>query len=58
MYAIRSYYGSLAESKEKAEGFASRAYAMLFVVLLAFLIVMEIIMPFAMIIFAPGFDVV
>ncbi len=55
---VPMFSGSLAESKEKAEGFASRAYAMLFVVLLAFLIVMEIIMPFAMIIFAPGFDAI
>ncbi len=50
------FSGALTESKEKAESFASRSYAMLFIILLAFLIIMEIIMPFAMMVFAPGFD--
>ena len=44
------------KGKSSARVFAMEAFSILFYILLVFTIIMELLMPFAMIILAPGFD--
>ncbi len=46
------------EGESRAKVFAKTAFSLLFYVLLIFTIVMELVMPYAMIILAPGFDAI
>lgn len=44
------------KGKDKARLFAKEAFSLLFYILLIFTILMEILMPYAMVVLAPGFD--
>ncbi len=50
------FTGELHKSKQEALAFAKTAFSFLFYVLLIFVIIMEILMPGLMFLFAPGFD--
>ena len=47
-----------AEGRDKAKAFADQAFSVLFVILAFFVALMEIIMPWAMVVLAPGFEAV
>ena len=62
MYAIRSYYALFArklegDGREEAKRFSDTVFAGLALVLLAMVLLMEAIMPWAITVFAPGFIV-
>ena len=44
------------KGKDKARLFATEAFSLLFYILLTFMILMELLMPYAMIVLAPGFE--
>ena len=50
------FTGELHKSKKQAQNFAKAVFSFLFYVLLIFVVVMEILMPALMFLFAPGFE--